>query len=138
MSANATRGSFARFASKAAGSRTPTMSRVTDAKAGTAASQNTARKSPANHSIAAMASKGPRTAPTVSSAWRSPYAAPWEAGGVMSAISASRGAPRMPFPTRSINRAVTTQPNDVAKGNKGLLKAASPYPSAVKSFRRRK
>ena len=38
----------------------------------------------------------------------------------MSAISASRGAPRMPLPTRSRNRAAATQPSEPASGKIGL------------------
>ena len=39
---------------------------------GTTATQNTARKSPANATISTVASSGPAKAPTVSSDWRSP------------------------------------------------------------------
>ena len=64
--------------------------------------------------------------PTVSSACRSPKLRPRIAAGVMSAISASRGAPRMPLPTRSENRAVTIQPSVGASGNTNLDSAPSP------------
>jgi hypothetical protein len=72
------------------------------------------------------ASSGPRNAPTVSSDWRSPNAAPRRWGGVTSATSASRGAPRMPLPTRSRTRAVTTMPMLGAIANSGLLSAPRP------------
>ena len=39
----------------------------------------------------------------------------------MSAISASRGAPRMPLPIRSMKRAATSQPTVVASGKIGLV-----------------
>ena len=74
----------------------------------------------------AIASSGPsRCAPTVSSACRRPKLAPRTVGGVMSAISASRGAPRMPLPTRSAKRAATTQPSVGASGNTSFDSAAS-------------
>ena len=38
----------------------------------------------------------------------------------MSATRASRGAPRMPLPTRSTSRAVSTRPEVEASANKGL------------------
>jgi hypothetical protein len=62
------------------GSRTPTTSSSTPAHRGTTATQNTARKSLAHSSISAVASSGPRKAPTVSSDCRSPKAAPRMAG----------------------------------------------------------
>ena len=66
---------------------------------GITATQNTAVKlSTVNH-ISTIAASGPRNAPTVSSDWRSPKLAPRMCAGAMSAISASRGAPRMPLPS---------------------------------------
>jgi len=65
-----------------------------------AAIQNAARKSPANHAIAPTASKGPAIAPTVSSACRRPELAPRASRGLKSAISAARGAPPNPRPSR--------------------------------------
>ena len=44
----------------------------------------------------------------------------------MSATSASRGAPRTPFPTRSMKRAATTHSSDAANGKMGFVKAAMP------------
>jgi hypothetical protein len=41
-------------------------------------------------------------------------------------LSAHRGAPRMPLPTRSMKRAATSQPMAGASGNTGLVMAASP------------
>ena len=107
----------------ASGSRTPTISSSTASNPGITATQNTARKSLAHSSISAVASKGPTNAPTVSSDWRRPKAAPRTAGGVMSATSASRGAPRMPLPTRSMKRAATTTPAPLARANTGLVTA---------------
>ncbi len=69
---------------------------------------------------------GPANAPTVSSDWRKPKAAPRTASGVRSAISASRGAPRMPLPMRSTKRAKKTSPAPVASANSGLDSAAMP------------
>ena len=46
--------------------------------------------------------------------------------GVMSAISASRGAPRMPLPMRSTKRATNTSAGPVASANSGLDSAARP------------
>ena len=47
-------------------------------------------------------------------------------GRIMSAINASRGAPRMPLPTRSRKRAVKTHPTLVASANSGLERAPRP------------
>ena len=44
-------------------------------------------------------------------------------GGAKSATKASRGAPRMPLPTRSAKRAPSTQPIDGAMAKNGLVKA---------------
>ncbi len=131
-------GSEAGAAPTRSGSSTPTTSSSTASAAGITAIQNTRRKLSAKYSIAAIAIRGPPTAPTVSSAWRSPKLAPRTASGVMSAISASRGAPRMPFPIRSAMRAPTIQPSDGASGKTGLVSAASPYPSTTSALRRRK
>jgi len=76
--------------------------------------------------MSAMATSGPSTAPTVSSDWRRPKLAPRSSGAVRSAISASRGEPRIPLPMRSTRRAATSQPIVGASGNTGLVKAASP------------
>jgi len=77
-----------------------------------------------------IAINGPATASTVSNDWRSPKVAPRRRGGLISAIRASRGAPRMPLPTRSMNRAPATQPTEVANGKIGFAHAARPYPKA--------
>lgn len=58
------------------GSRTPSTSSSTASRPGTTATQNTARKSPAHSHIRPTASSGPAKAPTVSSDWRRPKAAP--------------------------------------------------------------
>ena len=65
-------------------------------------------------------------APTVSSDWRRPKAAPRIAAGVRSAMSASRGAPRMPLPMRSTKRAAKTSSGPVASAKSGLESAAMP------------
>ena len=57
---------------------------------------------------------------------RRPNAAPRNAGGAMSATMASRGAPRMPLPTRSIKRAVSTKSTEAASANSGFEIAPSP------------
>ena len=88
---------------------------------GTTATQNAAWKSPAKYAIAPIASSGPPTPPTVSSAWRSPKLRAAQLGRRESAISASRGAPRMPLPTRSTKRAATIQPSVGASGNTSLV-----------------
>ena len=98
------------------------------------ATQNTVVKEFTVHHISSRAIMGPRNAPTVSSDWRSPKLAPRISGGLMSAMSASRGAPRMPLPTRSMNRAATSQATSGASGKSGLVSAAMPYPSRISSF----
>ena len=82
-----------------------------------------------------IASSGPRNAPATSSDCRRPKEAPRSSGGARSAISASRGAPRMPLPMRSTKRAANTQPTVCASGNTGFVKAASPYPIVASSLR---
>ncbi len=90
------------------GSLTPRTSRPTEIAPGITAHQNTARMLFASSAINPMAISGPAKAPTVSSAWRTPKAAPRIALGVTSATRASRGAPRMPLPIRSTTRAAST------------------------------
>ena len=121
-----------------AGSSTPSASSATDAIPGRTAIQNTARTSLARIVISAIAASGPIRAPAVSRDCRRPYAAPRTSGGEQSATSASRGAPRMPLPMRSTNRAVKTQTAEVASGNSGFDKAASPYPATANGLRRPK
>ena len=99
---------------------------ATETKAGITAIQNTAVKLLAKAAMNTIASSGPSTAPMVSSDCRRPKAVPRKSAGVRSAMSASRGAPRMPLPTRSTKRAATSQPMLVASGNIGLVKAARP------------
>ena len=55
-----------------------------------------------------IAASGASSAPTVSSACLRPNARPRISAGVSSASIASRGAPRMPLPIRSANRAAMT------------------------------
>jgi len=109
-----------------AGSFTANTISANATKAGTTAIQNTRVKLFSVSAISPIAASGPMKAPAVSSDCRRPNAAPRTAGGVRSAISASRGAPRMPLPMRSTKRAATIQPNPVASGKTGLVKAASP------------
>ncbi|MCY1547996.1 hypothetical protein D9M68_840820 [compost metagenome] len=108
------------------GSRTPTTIRPTETSAGSTANQSTRSISPASRLISRMASSGPRKAPTVSMAWRRPKLAPRISAGVISATRASLGAPRMPLPMRSSRRAKSTWSTEPARGNSGLLSAASP------------
>ena len=95
-------------------------------KAGITAIQNTVVKLLTVAHIRRIASNGPTKAPMVSSDWRRPKLAPRTSAGEMSAISASRGAPRMPLPMRSMKRAAMSQETVGASGNTGLVKAASP------------
>ena len=95
-------------------------------KAGMTAIQNTYVKLSASAAMNRMASSGPSTAPMVSSDWRRPKAVPRRSAGVRSATRASRGAPRMPLPTRSMKRAAVSQPMPVAKGKIGFDSAARP------------
>ena len=108
------------------GSRTPKTMTATEMKAGITAIQNTWRKLSASSAMNTMAASGPTTAPMVSSDCRRPKALPRAPGGVRSAISASRGAPRMPLPTRSTKRAAVIVTMPVASGNTGLVTAARP------------
>ena len=114
-----------------ASSRAPARARTARARrrtrrAGTTASQNTVRNASSVAAISAIASSGPAKAPTVSSVCRKPNAAPRTRRGVSSAISASRGAPRMPLPTRSMPRAANTQPAVGASANSGFVTRREP------------
>jgi hypothetical protein len=105
---------------------TPNSTSASAAKAGGTAAQNTSGMLSAVSHIKPIASAGPMNAPIVSSDWRKPNAAPRSPVGARSAISASRGAPRMPLPMRSTKRAVITHPTVPASGKTGLAKAARP------------
>jgi len=103
----------------------PSASSPTASTAGITASQNASRKSSDDASMISTASSGPVKAPIVSSACLSPNAAPRSGAGVTSATSASRGAPRIPLPIRSISRAPTTTPMPGASANSGFDSAPS-------------
>ncbi len=107
-------------------SRSMTQANRNDSIAGITAIQNTMRIFPASAIISPTATSGARNAPTVSSDWRRPNAAPRISGGVSSAIIASRGAPRMPLPIRSTNRAPSTGITPLASGNNGFDSAPIP------------
>ena len=102
------------------------------------ATQNTFLKSLAHTSINITAMDGPRNAPTESKACRNPNADPLSSGGVMSTMSASLGASRIPLPIRSRNRAPRITSIEVAVGNMGLVIALKPYPTTARIFRRPK
>src|SRR5215469_5069835 len=53
----------------------------------------------------------------------------------MSPTMASRGAPRIPLPTRSENRAASTSDEVGARAKRGLDKAPRPYPISVSALR---
>ena len=108
------------------GSLTPKMITPTDRNAGSTAIQNTSVNWLAVSSMNNIASSGPRKAPTVSSDCRNPKLAPRSPDGVRSAMSASRGAPRMPLPSLSTKRAAVSQPTLGASGKIGLVSAARP------------
>ncbi len=57
----------------------------------------------------------PSTAPPVSAARWKPKASPRWRSSMLSATSASRGAVRMPLPTRSAQRTPATAPQELAK-----------------------
>ena len=94
-----------RPAAAAGASSTPNRTQTTASTAWITAIQNTIRISVAKIAIRLIASNGPAKAPRVLSDPRNPNARPRIPGGVMSATSASRGAPRNPLPIRSANRA---------------------------------
>ena len=64
--------------------------------------------SPPIHQTAAQAMPMPRTAPAESAARWKPKANPLFSGGMLSAMRASRGAFRIPFPMRSTKRTAPT------------------------------
>ena len=74
----------------------------------------------------AKARSGPITAPAWSAARWKPKARPRIAGSTESAIRASRGAPRIPFPTRSVTRMASTCPADWARPIRGRIREAMP------------
>ena len=72
-----------------------------------------------------VASSGPATAPALSIAWWNPNARPARSPAA-SAMSASRGELRSPFPTRSVTRTARTCQGRVASATKGRTALASP------------
>ena len=108
-----------------AGSGTRNSSK-TETTPGSTANHSTLRMSSAKCHISAIASSGPSTAPMVSIDWRRPNAAPRISGATRSPTIASRGAPRMPLPKRSVRRATVTIATESASGNSGFDAAASP------------
>ena len=100
-------------------SRTNTISPTLIA-AGMNAMKKSGRISWPSAKYSASPISGPTTAPNVSAARWNPNARPRSACGVSSAISASRGAPRIPLPVRSATRATST--------------SGQAYASPIKSF----
>ena len=90
------------------------------------ATQKTARMLLAKNAMRPMARSGASKAPAVSNACLRPKARPRISGAVSSAIIASRGEPRTPFPIRSANRASMIIGALLASGNNGFDRAARP------------
>ena len=127
MSLQRTRLAFG--ATCASGSRTINNKTIQAAMAGTTAHHNASRipiAAPNTPARSAIAVSGPNTPPSMSIDCRKPYAAPRWAGGVTSATSASRGAPRIPLPRRSRKRAANTSSAPLASGNIGRVRIANP------------
>ena len=51
-------------------------------------------------------------------------------------MRASRGEPRIPFPTRSVTRTASTCQGRVARATKGRAALATAYPKSTRGFRR--
>jgi len=84
-------------------------------------------KCPGRRASRKNASSGPSIAPTVSSARCTPNAVASSSFGVLSEISASRGAVRIPFPVRSMRMIATRKPHAApTTRNSGLQIAESP------------
>ena len=81
---------------------------------------------------------GPMTAPQVSRLRWNPNARPRSSGVVSSAMSESRGAPRIPLPIRSPTRATSTIGHTTATAMASFATAAIPYPSATIGRRARR
>src|SRR6266566_4987606 len=84
----------------------------------------------------AQATSGPITAPTWSSPRCSPNARPTSGAGVTSAISASRGGVRSPFPSRSTTRNPMTCHAAAVIAMTGRTSAARKYPPTISGPRR--
>ena len=113
-------------ASGRSGSWTPNTSMTTQITAGITATQNAAWKSPAKYAIAPTPAAARRRRPGYRAPGAARTSAPRTSVGVMSAISASRGAPRMPLPMRSAKRAATIHPSVGARGKTSLVTAREP------------
>ena len=79
--------------------------------------------------------RSPVKAPAVSAARCSPKARPRRSSGVLAASSASRGAERMPLPTRSVKRTPSTPTQEFARNRNGFARADSPYPITARCLR---
>ena len=82
--------------------------------------------SPSERPTISAASPTPIVAPAVSIARWKPNARPRRSGAVESAISASRGAVRIPFPIRSPTRAARTSGQVVATRKSDLARTEVP------------
>ena len=78
---------------------------------------------------------GPATAPAVSNARCTPKLVPRRSGSELSEMSASRGALRTPFPTRSVNSAADAGIGALRAASSPSLHAAEmPYPAPATSL----
>ncbi len=103
--------------------------------AGIAERRNTVRSGTCIHVSAAKPMSGPSTAPALSLALWNPNARPRIDGSTESAMSASRGDVRIPFPTRSVMRIAATCVTLWANPISGRTNPASAYPNTTSGFR---
>src|SRR5262245_51563035 len=103
---------------------------------GIADNQNTVRRDNSAQPSSANATSGPTSAPALSAALRTPNALPRMFGSMESAISASRGALRMPLPMRSDTRMNNTSAADCATATSGRTTQARTYPATTNGFLR--
>ena len=112
-----------------------------DTAAGRAAARMIRRYAPASpHTGRSSARRpsvttGPMIAPAVSMLRWNPNAFPRASAGVDSVSSASRGASRTPFPSRSTIRMPKNCGHAAANGNRTFITVERPYPASTNPFR---
>ena len=92
---------------------------------------------PLSHHKSTADARTPTTAPALSIARWSPNARPRSWALVVSAISASRGLERIPLPTRSTVRPISTIGQATAATRMAFPSTGRPYPHRMKGTRRR-
>ena len=117
------------------GSRSPRARSSTTSTPGITANRNSVRYWPGQIKRNTAARIGPTAAPAWSIARLKPNARPRVSGATESAIKASRGGFRVPFPNRSARRIARSCQGDVMIPISGRVTPAKAYPDSTNPFR---